>query len=221
MSIKYKRDCSYMLAEGESERSFFEQIIYFDKVLFRLINAQSGIAFWDDFFVWMRTASSWYFLYFIIFIFIAWKHKWLSLRWLTALALLIFLCDGVSSHLIKGWVGRIRPFDDSDLASVAQLILNYRPANASFPSSHAANHAGLAFFFSKTFYHLTDKKYHYALSVLFFLWVLLIGYAQIYVGVHFPLDILGGIVIGLLIAMLHYQLLRKWVFPNAYLLKHS
>jgi membrane-associated phospholipid phosphatase len=69
------------------------------------------------------------------------------------------------------------------------------PAGYSFTSSHAANHFGMASFFFFTFRHIISKW-----AWMPFVWAFFIVYAQVYVGVHYPLDVLGGAALGMLIA---------------------
>jgi undecaprenyl-diphosphatase len=74
------------------------------------------------------------------------------------------------------------------------LLLEYCSGSGSFTSSHAANHFGLAMFM-----FLSLKKWLGWPRYLFFIWAFLVSYAQMYVGVHYPTDILGGAIIGLII----------------------
>jgi undecaprenyl-diphosphatase len=76
----------------------------------------------------------------------------------------------------------------------------------SFTSSHAANHFGMATFASITFYS-TFKRYIF----LTYLWAFFISYAQVYVGVHYPLDVLGGAAIGTLAGVLTASVFNKQV----------
>lgn len=88
--------------------------------------------------------------------------------------------------------------------NMVRFLLPARPGNGSFTSSHAANHFGLAMFL-----YATLKNYLGKWMLLFFVWAFFICYAQVYVGVHYPFDILGGAVLGCLIG-----------YGTAYLLKN-
>jgi undecaprenyl-diphosphatase len=103
----------------------------------------------------------------------------------------------LSSSIIKSWVNRPRPCNDDVLMYQVRLLLSYCPGNGSFTSSHAANHFGAAcyIFFTLRSYL---KKWRY----LFFLWAITICYGQVYVGIHYPLDIIGGAAAGICIGML-------------------
>jgi undecaprenyl-diphosphatase len=91
------------------------------------------------------------------------------------------------------------------MAGKVRLLLDHCSGGFSFTSSHAANHFGLAMFI---FISLTPvfKKYTW----LFFLWAGVIAYAQIYVGVHYPLDVLVGAMIGLVVGKLNGMVFKKF-----------
>ncbi|MEQ1554224.1 MAG: phosphatase PAP2 family protein, partial [Ferruginibacter sp.] len=92
---------------------------------------------------------------------------------------------------------RLRPCNDHTLRDTFTLLIGYRPQSSSFTSSHATNHFAMAAFF---FYTL--KQYFGKFSVLFFIWAALICFAQVYVGVHFPLDVICGGIIGFIFGYL-------------------
>jgi undecaprenyl-diphosphatase len=86
-----------------------------------------------------------------------------------------------------------------------RLLLDHCSGGFSFTSSHAANHFGLAMFIFMTIQPLF-KKYTW----LFFIWAAVIAYAQVYVGVHYPLDIFVGALIGLFIGWFIGSVFNKW-----------
>ncbi len=96
------------------------------------------------------------------------------------------LSDQLSSAVIKPLVHRVRPCFLPDLAGLCRLLIE-QPHSPSFPSSHAANNTALAVLFSVKYRRLT--------GVFVFL-ALLSSYSRIYVGVHFPSDLIGGALLG-------------------------
>lgn len=181
--------------------SFFISI---DKALFRFINSQTANPFFDAVMPWIRNPPIWapLYLFLILFILINFPKKGYGLL-LMAIAT-VALTDSISSHVLKVQVGRLRPCNDPSIAATARLLLDYRPQNGSFTSSHAANHFGLVFFLFFTLKKLWGKW-----LLPLFAWAFLICYAQVYVGVHFPGDVVGGAVLGALIAWLTSKLFHK------------
>ncbi|HEX6333497.1 MAG TPA: phosphatase PAP2 family protein, partial [Flavisolibacter sp.] len=114
------------------------------------------------------------------------------------------LTDLLSSHIVKENIFRLRPCRDPNMLGQIRVLASYCPQSSSFTSSHAANHFGLATFLSMALRTVTGKWIY-----LTFLWALLIVYAQLYVGVHYPTDILGGAFIGVVAG-----LLTSWVFVH-------
>jgi undecaprenyl-diphosphatase len=88
---------------------------------------------------------------------------------------------------------RLRPCQDPDFFMNVRLLLKHCSGSFSFTSNHAANHFGIATFISVTFYS-TFRRWIY----LSYVWAFFVSYAQVYVGVHYPLDILGGAALGTL-----------------------
>lgn len=169
-------------------------VISIDKRLFILINGVLTNSFFDSIFPVWREAQTWYPLYLFLLVFtiinFGKKAGWL----LFFFVLTIAICDQLSSGIIKDWVARPRPCSTPDLAGHVRLLLNRCPGSGSFTSSHATNHFGMAVFIIHTFKNFLQKE-KYAL----YLWAASICYAQVYVGVHYPLDVIGGALLGSLI----------------------
>jgi undecaprenyl-diphosphatase len=121
--------------------------------------------------------------------------------WIIAFAVItVTLTDVISSRIVKPYFNRLRPCNDPDMATMIRFLLSYRPGNGSFTSSHATNHFGIAMFL-----YMALKKYFgkclpvKAGMLLLFVWAFFICYAQVYVGVHYPGDVIGGGILGCLI----------------------
>ncbi len=171
-----------------------QQLIHIDKVLFRLFNSQLTNPFFDWIMPWLRNSLVWVPLYLFILLLVAINFKKKGF-WIIVFAIItVALTDGLSSKLIKPYFGRLRPCNDPDMINIVRFLLNVRPGNGSFTSSHAANHFGIAMFLYSVL-----KPYFGKWMLLFFVWAFFISYAQVYVGVHYPFDILGGTVLGCLI----------------------
>lgn len=167
------------------------QIIQADRYLFSLINQRLHNGFFDLIFPFLRNSIFWLPLYLFLLLFVSVnfkKHVW---WWIAFAACTAIISDFISSDVIKEHIYRVRPCNDESLRTSMRFLLNYRPQSSSFTSSHAVSHFALAWFFYGTLKNIVGKW-----ALLFFLWAFLIVYAQVYVGVHFPLDVLCGAIIG-------------------------
>ncbi len=176
---------------------FLTNILDLDRDLFLKINNSWTNSFFDNVFPWWRDASTWMPLYLFLLLFIFINFGWKAWPWLLTLIITVSLTDQLSSNLLKNWVNRPRPCNDETLWMHVHLLINRCPSSGSFPSSHATNHFGVAFFL-----YITLHKYLGKWSLLFFVWAATISYGQVYVGVHFPLDIIGGAIIGSIVGYL-------------------
>lgn len=113
------------------------------------------------------------------------------------LALLITASDQISSGLLKPLVHRLRPTHDAALAPMVDTVFGYRGGQFGFPSSHAANSFALF-----TFTALLVRNWGYTLSML--LWASVFSYSRIYLGVHYPGDIVCGALLGVFVGLVFY-----------------
>ena len=174
-----------------------QQLLSYDQQLFRIVNNQWSNAFFDWLMPWLRNSEMWYPLYLFLIVLVAVNYKKNALWWIIFAAGTIILCDFVSSKIIKENIIRLRPCNEPSIASWVHVLVGYRPQSSGFTSSHAANHFGMAMFF-----YLTLRPGFKKWPAWFFLWAFSICFAQVYVGVHYPLDTLAGGLIGILIGYL-------------------
>ncbi len=178
-------------------------MVELDHIIFHFINVELANPILDSILIPWRNKYTWFPLYVFIISFILFNSKKNRIYIVVSLVASVGLSDIVSSHLIKKNVERPRPCHIFN--SPEEISLKVRCGRGySFTSSHAANHSCIAFFLV-----LLLGKRNYRLKVLLLLWAFFVGIAQVYVGVHFPLDILSGFLVGYLIARLgHYALFR-------------
>ena len=105
--------------------------------------------------------------------------------------LTVVLTDQISSSFIKPFFERPRPCRDPILMNQIRMLLNGCSGGYSFTSSHATNHFGFAVYIYLTLGNIIGK-WKYA----FLVWAAVIAYGQVYVGVHYPLDIICGALLG-------------------------
>lgn len=181
-----------------------QQLLTYDKQLFRIINYDWSNSFFNWLMPWLRNSEMWYPLYLFLILLVAINFKKNRFWWVVFAAGTVILTDFVSSAVIKQNIIRLRPCNDPDIASWVNVLVGYRPQSSSFTSSHATNHFGMAMFL-----FLTLKERFKSWPALFLFWAFSISFAQVYVGVHYPLDILCGGLIGILIGYLSGKSFNK------------
>jgi len=117
------------------------------------------------------------------------KHGWLVVA---GIVVSILLTDRITAGLMKPFFERLRPSQNPELEGMLHHVNNYKGGLYGFASSHAANTCGIAVFF----FLLFRDRYRYIW--LMFGWVAVMCYTRLYLGVHYPGDILAGLIVGLL-----------------------
>lgn len=182
------------------------ELLQFDEQLFHLINGEWHVPWLDAIMPVWRDKKTWIPLYLLLAAFSIWRFRLRGLWWIMALALTVGLADATSSHLIKKNVQRVRPCNDVEMQAQVNLLAGCG-SGYSFTSSHATNHFAMA-----TFIALTLGVLYPWLRWPFWLWAGSIAFGQVYVGVHYPLDVIAGSLLGALIgyivAILYWK--RPW-----------
>lgn len=179
---------------------------YWDIEVFKLINTESANALFDFLCPILRFPKTWIPLYISMLIIALFKYKNKIWLWILFCILCITLTDQLSSQWLKYLFDRPRPCSIPDITNVI-LRVNRCPGNASFPSSHAVNHMAIAFFFLSS---LGKEMRYYKYFIL--LWPIAISFAQVYVGVHYPVDVLSGMMIGLILGWIVSFVFKKIYF---------
>ena len=129
------------------------------------------------------------------------------------IALAFLIADQTASGLIKHLVERLRPTHDPSLESMVHIINGYRGGMYGFVSSHASNAFAVSLLLSLVMRHR-------AVTISLFTWSLLQCYSRIYLGVHYPGDIIGGIIVGLLAGWISWLvmrwIMRRWRLPDGH-----
>ncbi len=176
-----------------------EFLLELDYKLFYWINHQWSNPVADLLLPLLRNKYVWIPFYVFIISYIAFNFK----KWAFKIILILLLCvgisDAISSHLIKKNVQRIRPCNNDHIEVVERIECG---SGYSFTSSHASNHFTIAVFLGLALFN--DPRIKWGL----YLWAGIISLSQVYVGVHFPMDILCGMLLGILIARLGNRILK-------------
>ncbi len=185
-----------------------ETILQWDVAGFQAINHGWSSAVLDFFLIPARNKYVWVPLYILA---LSWLIFNLSLRqWLLTfvfIALAIFASDTISSELIKKQVKRVRPCSELTLDPPA-IQRVHCGGGYSFTSSHATNHFCLAAFMVMVFGGYMKRWKH-----LWWLWAAVVALAQVYVGVHYPLDVIFGGLVGIIIGWSTGVLCRHMIRP--------
>lgn len=179
-----------------------EEIVRLDKELFLFLNGL-GNPTWDGFWMFVTHKLSSIPVYLILLV-LAYKQLGLrkTLVVLAAVAILILVTDQLANFFKYG-VQRLRPCYDPEVNGFMRLVKTSCGGKFGYFSAHAANSFAIASFFTL----LLRSNFKYIGFLLFF-WATIVAYSRIYIGVHFPLDVFTGSVIGLGMS---------WLFAKLYI----
>ena len=191
-----------------------EQLIHIDTEILLAINGWH--APWADTLMWIISAkATWIPLYLLLIGLLVWRYrkpaptaiKWLQkvpacVVMIVVIALAVGAADFIASGILKDLVARPRPTRVPELEGVLHLVNGYRSGQYGFVSSHAANTMACALLFS-----LIWRNKIATCGLM--LWVAANCYSRMYLGVHYPTDILGGLMVGTLTALVGYWVLRR------------
>ena len=196
-----------------------EQLLHIDTEVLLAINGWHSP--WADILMWIISAkTTWIPLYLLLVGLLVWRYRkpaMTNVKWLQrvpvcvvmiiVIGLAVGAADFIASGILKDLVARPRPTRVPELEGVLHLVRGYRSGQYGFVSSHAANTMAVALLFSLIWRNKIA-------TVGLMLWVAANCYSRMYLGVHYPLDILGGLMVGALVALLAFALLRWWRIVN-------
>lgn len=192
--------------------SFLNTLNNWDTELFLALNGANS-SFWDTIMWWSSDKLIWIPLY-LVFLFLLWKN-YRSKIWIVVLfaALLIFLSDQISVHLFKDVFHRLRPCHEPLLEGMVHIVNGKCGGQYGFYSSHASNIFAIAVFVISL-----RKRRCPSFILAIILWACMIAYSRIYLGVHYPGDVIAGAIagsfLGWIIARFVKNLIRKPAIAN-------
>lgn len=174
--------------------------ISWDEQIFIYLN-NLGSSEWDGFWMFVTNKINWIPLYIVMAFFIFKKFGIQKLLITSALVgLMILFTDQVSLYYKDILIQRLRPCNNLDLLPYMRLVKDTCGGKFGFFSGHATNHFAVAVFVGLIF-----KKTKWVLPVLL-VWASIVAFSRIYIGVHYPLDVLSGSLIGILFGILFYRI---------------
>lgn len=179
----------------------FEKLLKWDRDTFIYLNGLGAKEF-DFFWSTITNITTWIplFLLLIVLLILKFPKKEAFFKLMTVFGLVLFII--VVTHLTKTGVGRLRPNNTEEINTLIRVLKS--PTDYSFFSGHAAS----SFSITVLVFLFLRKKIKW--MVLFFIWPLLFAISRIYVGVHYPLDIIVGALVGILTGIIFYKVYNRF-----------
>lgn len=179
-----------------------EKLLKWDRDTFIYLNGL-GIDEYNFFWSTITNITTWIplFLLFIVLLILKFPKKEAFFKLMTVFGLVFFII--IVTHLTKTWVARLRPNNTEEINTLIRILKS--PTDYSFFSGHAAS----SFSITVLIFLFLRKKIRWV--VLFFIWPLLFSISRIFVGVHYPVDIIVGAMVGILTGILFYKLYNRFI----------
>ena len=193
-----------MMCDGLFLTSLFDQLIAFDKQLLLQVNGSESL-YLDRLIRILTNAVTWIPLYISLF-YIVIRNNETAAKILLVLAgagLCVFFAGSLDDMIVKPTVARWRPTHDPEIGLLVDIVEGYRGGKYGFFSAHAANTFSIAVYFC----WLVRSK---LLSLSLVLWSFTNCYTRLYLGVHYPGDILVGLTWGFIVGTAVYFLIRRF-----------
>jgi membrane-associated phospholipid phosphatase len=168
-----------------------EQLLNLDYWLFELIHIKCANGLFDFIAPFFRNQYFWVPLYVFILIVMYQRFGKEGLWWCVGFLASFALADFISASILKPMFGRVRPCVDPMWYGQIRHLVN-ASTSPGFPSTHASNHFALSAYMA-----VTLSRHFKKIALLAYIWAALVALAQVYVGVHYPLDVTCGALLGI------------------------
>lgn len=185
-----------------------DQLLQYDKELFLFLNGL-GNETWDAFWLLMTNKVGAVNIgVYVLLLILSYLHLGLKKTGLAVVTVVLMIAaTDQLANLFKYGIARLRPCYDPEVSEAMRLVKSHCGGKFGYFSAHAANHFAVAFFFAS----VLKPKFRY-LGIFLMFWAFLVAYSRIYIGVHFPLDVVSGAVIGLVLSGLS---VKFFIFAQA------
>ncbi len=182
----------------------WDQLLQWDQQTLIFLNNLGSDTF-DLFWIITTNFLTWIPLFLFIIIHIIRCYSKKELKWVLCAFLSMLLFLTIAIFLCKYAVGRLRPINDITINPLLRTLIT--PSDYSFFSGHAASSFGII---TLAFLFLKKRMAH---TYLLFLWPLFFSFSRLYLGVHYPLDILAGSITGVFFAWVFYKMHQRFSAP--------
>lgn len=172
----------------------FEFLDHLDKDLLLYLQSQNT-PLMDTLMAGITSKYNWLPLYLLLLLALFRQFRWQAVYSVVAVVLLVILSDQITSSLMKPLFGRFRPCHDPEIGHLVRIVTKCGGLYG-FVSGHASNSFAVTTFFLLLF----GRTHRYVWWLL--IWPIFVSYSRIYLGVHYPLDILGGALVGIILGYL-------------------
>lgn len=184
---------------------FREWLLEADRSVFIFIHASASHPSVDWLMKGLRNAFTWIPLYAFMLFWILRNHKKYAWQFLLGTLVVFAITDYSSASIFKPLFQRLRPCYAPELEGMVRDLVGCG-GQFGMPSSHASNHFGMAAFWFYTISWMSGRNWGWL-----WIWAAAIGYAQVYVGKHYPGDILVGALLGTSVGLLLAMLMKRWL----------
>lgn len=178
-----------------------DSLLHLDQTLFLALNGIHS-PFFDQFFWYATEPLIWLPLYLLALILLVREYGWKTITVIITVSLMIAASDQLS-NVTKYGTQRLRPSHEPQIEQMVHSVNDYKGGQYGFYSAHASTNFAIAIFLIV----LLRRRYRWMVPILL-IWASIMAYSRIYLGVHYPGDILAGTVVGVLLGILFGWLAR-------------